>query len=314
MKVLGGMPQELSREECNLFCVALNNTVGPHRASCSILRSIEKREQAKGNERNAEFAREYRSKVEAELDNICTSMLELFNSTLLANAPTLLERKAGIYLCCADFKTGVARQEAKENCLKTYEEALSITSTGLAVIQLIHLQLFGDLQPLESTRDPGDAREMFRKKFVDADAHLQDMPVLTLTCNHIVGTEGGVSSVYCSTMDGDVVAVYEVPQDHDPFGAWLGKEASQTVTRNEECLCLMASNGDILWRERHGACEVCTAAIDELEKMDDYGLLTVLNLSQSYVALWTNGFCPSCGKPTGGNFSCSGCGDLWAGP
>ena len=169
-------------------------------------------------------------------------------------------------------------------------EALSITSTGLAATRLIHLGCF---EAFGNGWNQASAREMFREKLVDADARakLQEQPVRTVTCNYVAGAKGCMSSVHCSTMDGDVVGTYEVPPDQDPFGTWLWKEVSQAVTRHEGRLCLMSGNGEIFWREQdpfREACETCKVAIGELDEKDDQSY--VIALAQSYLSRWTDGF------------------------
>ncbi|KAL0191674.1 hypothetical protein M9458_014372, partial [Cirrhinus mrigala] len=57
---------ELSNEERNLLSVAYKNVVGARR-------SIEQK--TEGNEKKQQMAREYREKIEAELQDICNDVL-----------------------------------------------------------------------------------------------------------------------------------------------------------------------------------------------------------------------------------------------
>merc|ERR1712182_4172 len=86
MEKVGKAPDELSVEERNLLSVAYKNAVGSRRAAWRIITSVEQKEKSKGNEENAKFAKEYVSKVEAELDKICGTILTLLGDKLIPKA------------------------------------------------------------------------------------------------------------------------------------------------------------------------------------------------------------------------------------
>ena len=67
MKAVGDEGSELSVEERNLLSVAYKNTVGSRRAAWRIISSVEQKEKSKGNDTQAGFAKDYRVKVEDEL-------------------------------------------------------------------------------------------------------------------------------------------------------------------------------------------------------------------------------------------------------
>merc|ERR1712050_621554 len=71
MEEVGKGPEELSVEERNLLSVAYKNTVGSRRAAWRIISSVEQKEKSKGNETQAGYAKDYRVKVEKELQKIC---------------------------------------------------------------------------------------------------------------------------------------------------------------------------------------------------------------------------------------------------
>merc|ERR1712091_421573 len=85
MKAVAQSSQELSVEERNLISVAYKNAVGSRRASWRIISSVEQKEKTKGNEENAKYAKEYCSKVEAELQKICDTILGLLDKSLISN-------------------------------------------------------------------------------------------------------------------------------------------------------------------------------------------------------------------------------------
>merc|ERR1712151_332499 len=88
MEKVGKLPDELSVEERNLLSVAYKNAVGSRRAAWRIITSVEQKEKSKGNDEQAKFAKEYCGKVEKELDDICTKILNLLDSNLIPKAST----------------------------------------------------------------------------------------------------------------------------------------------------------------------------------------------------------------------------------
>merc|ERR1712087_782736 len=73
---------DLALEERNLLSVAYKNVVGARRASLRIIGSIETKEQSKNSE-NASLVKSYKTKVEEELNTICSDILELLSTNLI---------------------------------------------------------------------------------------------------------------------------------------------------------------------------------------------------------------------------------------
>merc|ERR1719421_691206 len=88
MEKVGKGQEELSVEERNLLSVAYKNAVGSRRAAWRIITSVEAKEKTKGNEEQAKYAQEYCSKVEAELQKICDTILGLLDQNLIPKAST----------------------------------------------------------------------------------------------------------------------------------------------------------------------------------------------------------------------------------
>lgn len=80
---LGG---ELSVDERNLLSVAYKNVVGTRRASWRIISSIEQKEETKNNEKHVEKIREYRQKIELELEQVCLDVLSVLDDSLIPKA------------------------------------------------------------------------------------------------------------------------------------------------------------------------------------------------------------------------------------
>src|SRR5438445_8194747 len=83
MKRVASLDVELTVEERNLLSVAYKNVIGARRASWRIISSIEQKEENKGNENHVARIKEYRSKVENELGNICKDILAVLDEHLI---------------------------------------------------------------------------------------------------------------------------------------------------------------------------------------------------------------------------------------
>lgn len=73
MKSVTEQGAELSNEERNLLSVAYKNVVGARRSSWRVISSIEQK--TEGNDKKQQMAREYREKIETELQDICHDVL-----------------------------------------------------------------------------------------------------------------------------------------------------------------------------------------------------------------------------------------------
>ena len=83
MKNVAKMGVELTVEERNLLSVGYKNVIGARRASWRILSSIEQKEESRGNDQNVKKIKEYRNKVEAELDTICNDIMKVIDEHLI---------------------------------------------------------------------------------------------------------------------------------------------------------------------------------------------------------------------------------------
>lgn len=121
--------EELTVEERNLLSVAYKNVIGARRASWRIISSIEQKEESRGNEDHVSAIRDYRSKIETELSNICDGILKLLDSRLVPSAASgdskvfYLKMKGDYHRYLAEFKTGAERKEAAESTLSAYKAA-----------------------------------------------------------------------------------------------------------------------------------------------------------------------------------------------
>ena len=79
---------ELTVDERNLLSVAYKNVVGTRRASWRIISSIEQKEEAKGSDKHVGIIRDYRQKIETELEKVCQDVLDVLDESLIPKAET----------------------------------------------------------------------------------------------------------------------------------------------------------------------------------------------------------------------------------
>lgn len=62
--------------------------VGTRRASWRIISSIEQKEENKGSEEHVSIIRDYRQKIETELEQVCQDVLDVLDEALIPKAET----------------------------------------------------------------------------------------------------------------------------------------------------------------------------------------------------------------------------------
>jgi len=183
MEKVGNVGDDLSVEERNLLSVAYKNAVGSRRAAWRIITSVEQKEKSKGNEENAKWAKEYCSKVEAELQKICDTILVLLDGKLIGKATTgeskvfYQKMKADYYRYIAEFTDGDAKAKAAENARGAYADAAAVAEKDLAVTHPIRLGLALNYSVFmyEVLSNPDEACKMARTAFEDAIAELDNV-------------------------------------------------------------------------------------------------------------------------------------------
>jgi 14-3-3 protein epsilon len=76
----------LTVDERNLLSVAYKNVVGTRRASWRIISSIEQKEESKGSDKHVGTIRDYRQKIETELEQVCQDVLNVLDDSLIPKA------------------------------------------------------------------------------------------------------------------------------------------------------------------------------------------------------------------------------------
>ncbi|XP_051126904.1 14-3-3-like protein GF14 kappa [Andrographis paniculata] len=138
---------ELSVEERNLLSVAYKNVIGSLRAAWRIVSSIEQREESRRNHGHVSLVKGYRSKIEAELSQICAQILKLLADHLIPLASSseskvfYMKMKGDYHRYMAEFKVGDERKVAAEETKLAYNAAQDIAQADLAPTHPIRLGL-----------------------------------------------------------------------------------------------------------------------------------------------------------------------------
>lgn len=183
MKKVAQSDVELTVEERNLLSVAYKNIIGARRASWRIISSIEQKEENKGNDAHVRKIREYRTKVENELQGICRDILEILDKHLIANAKTseskvfYYKMKGDYQRYLAEFLVGDPRKDSAENSLMAYRAASEIAMTDLPPTHPIRLGLALNFSVFyyEILNSPDRACQLAKQAFDDAIAELDTL-------------------------------------------------------------------------------------------------------------------------------------------
>jgi 14-3-3 protein epsilon len=183
MKKVASLDVELTVEERNLLSVAYKNVIGARRASWRIISSIEQKEENKGNDTHVARIKEYRNKVEKELNDICGDILDVLDKHLIPAATTgeskvfYYKMKGDYYRYLAEFATGDPRKEAAENSLTAYKAASDTANTDLPPTHPIRLGLALNFSVFyyEILNSPDRACHLAKQAFDDAIAELDTL-------------------------------------------------------------------------------------------------------------------------------------------
>lgn len=117
MKKVAQLGQELSVDERNLLSVAYKNSIGSRRTAWRGLNSIEKKDEVK-NPKNVHILKDYKKKLEAELNRFCNDILSLLDQILIPGAKDVesqvfyLKMKGDYYRYISEYSSGDAHKKA----------------------------------------------------------------------------------------------------------------------------------------------------------------------------------------------------------
>ncbi|XP_077009264.1 14-3-3 protein theta [Tamandua tetradactyla] len=145
MKAVTEQGAELSNEERNLLSVAYKNVVGGRRSAWRVISSIEQKTDT--SDKKLQLIKDYREKVESELRSICTTVLELLDMYLIANATNpeskvfYLKMKGDYFRYLAEVACGDDRKQTIDNSQGAYQEAFDISKKEMQPTHPIRLGL-----------------------------------------------------------------------------------------------------------------------------------------------------------------------------
>jgi len=172
---------ELSNEERNLLSVAYKNVVGARRSSWRVISSIEQK--TEGNEKKQQMARDYREKIEKELQEICNDVLTLLDKFLITNASQpesqvfYLKMKGDYYRYLSEVAAGDSKKTTVDNSQAAYQRAFDISKKDMQPTHPIRLGLALNFSVFyyEILNSPEQACNLAKAAFDEAIAELDTL-------------------------------------------------------------------------------------------------------------------------------------------
>ena len=183
MKAVVNESADLSIEERNLLSVAYKNAIGAHRTAWRALSSIEAKEESKGS-KQLPLLKEYKLKIEAELNKFCNDILALLDAKLIPGAEGsnessvfYLKMKGDYHRYIAEYSTGDAHQNAQDGALQAYNKATEVATAHLKTTHPIRLGLAlnSSVFYYEVMNDPTKACHLAKQAFDEAIADIEQL-------------------------------------------------------------------------------------------------------------------------------------------
>lgn len=180
IKKVANLGQELSVDERNLLSVAYKNSIGSRRTAWRALSSIEQREEQKGS-KNIGLLKQYKQKIEAELNGFCNDILSLITTTLQKTASSpeakvfYYKMKGDYHRYISEYATGDQHKKASEGANEAYGEASKVATAELKTTNPIRLGLALNYSVFyyEVLNDPSKACNLAKQAFDDAIADIE---------------------------------------------------------------------------------------------------------------------------------------------
>ncbi|CAD6192682.1 unnamed protein product [Caenorhabditis auriculariae] len=180
MKKVTEQGTELSNEERNLLSVAYKNVVGARRSSWRVISSIEQK--TEGSDKKQQMAKEYRQKVEKELNDICQDVLTLLDKFLIPKAGSpeskvfYLKMKGDYYRYLAEVASE-DRAAVVEKSQNAYQDAFDTAKEKMQPTHPIRLGLALNFSVFyyEIVSTPEKACQLAKQAFDDAIAELDTL-------------------------------------------------------------------------------------------------------------------------------------------
>ncbi|XP_071762153.1 14-3-3 protein zeta/delta-like [Centroberyx gerrardi] len=181
MKAVTEEGAQLSNEERNLLSVAYKNVVGARRSSWRVVSSIEQK--TEGSDKKQAMAKEYREKIEKELQEICNDVLDLLDKYLIPNANPAeskvfyLKMKGDYFRYLAEVAVGDEKNSIIDKSQAAYKDAFDISKKDMQPTHPIRLGLALNFSVFyyEILNSPEQACKLAKTAFDDAIAELDSL-------------------------------------------------------------------------------------------------------------------------------------------
>ncbi|TMS10589.1 14-3-3 protein beta/alpha-B [Larimichthys crocea] len=181
MKAVTMEKAELTHEERNLLSVAYKNVVGARRSSWRLVSSVEQK--SDGSEKKKAMAKEYREKIEGELEGICHEVLGLLAEFLIPEACVTeskvfyLKMKGDYYRYLAEVATGDKKNASISDSKEAYNSAFDLSKKEMQATHPIRLGLALNFSVFyyEIINSPEEACELAKSAFDSAIAELDSL-------------------------------------------------------------------------------------------------------------------------------------------
>lgn len=182
IKKLVALSADLTVEERNLLSIAYKNAIGSKRTAWRALKSIEQKQEAKGG-KHLPLLREYKKKVEGELNNVANDILTLLEKTLIKGAKDneakvfYLKMKGDYHRYVSEYATGDALSKASEQALAAYQAASEVANKELKTTHPIRLGLALNFSVFyyEVLNDPKKGCLLAKQAFDEAVADIEHL-------------------------------------------------------------------------------------------------------------------------------------------
>jgi 14-3-3 protein epsilon len=174
---------DLTVEERNLLSVAYKNAVGARRASWRVISSIQQKEEGKNMEPQVAIVKEYKTKIEGELQDMCNSVLNVLKEHLIPNAADdeakifYFKMQGDYYRYLAETATEKKKEDTGLAALEAYQSANQFAETHLPTTHPIRLGLALNFSVFyyEIRNDPNKAINVAKNAFDQAIADLDSV-------------------------------------------------------------------------------------------------------------------------------------------
>jgi 14-3-3 protein epsilon len=146
MKKVVLLGSDLNTEERNLLSVAYKNSVGSRRTAWRALTSIQQKEESKGS-KNLKLLKDYKKKIETELDKFCDDILKLIENNILqtcnnAESKVFFLKMQGDYeRYISEYAVDAQYDEASLKADQAYKKATEIAEQELKTTNPVRLGL-----------------------------------------------------------------------------------------------------------------------------------------------------------------------------